>query len=134
MALLWCWGKRHTRIRSVSSSMIGDVYVNIPLSASFADDKFVLHTNLGAIHDRNEERNRLTWGVGSETQLNSNLQLIAEIYGDDRTRAFHHLGLRYWLVTDRLQIDTTYGNRFSSQNEDRWFTIGLRLLSKPILP
>lgn len=117
-----------------SSSMIGDAYLNIPVSISYADDRFVLHTNVGVIHDRDQERNRLTWGVGSETQLNKDFQLIAEIYGDDRTRAFHHLGLRYWVVPNRVQIDTTYGNRFANDSEERWFTIGLRLLSKPMLP
>jgi hypothetical protein len=117
-----------------SSSMVGDAYLNIPVSISFADDRFVLHTNLGAIHDRDQDRNRLTWGVGSETRLNSDLQLIAEVYGDDRTRAFHHLGLRYWVVPNRVQVDTTYGNRFANDSEERWFTIGLRLLSPPMLP
>lgn len=117
-----------------SSSMIGDAYLNIPVSISYADDRFILHTNLGVIHDRDQQRNRLTWGVGSETQLNQNLQLIAEVYGDDRSRAFHHLGLRYWVVPNRVQIDTTYGNRFASDGEERWFTIGLRLLSRPMLP
>lgn len=117
-----------------SSSMIGDAYLNIPVSISYADDRFVLHTNLGVIHDRDQERNRLTWGVGSETQLDQNLQLIAEVYGDDRSRAFHHLGLRYWVVPNRVQVDTTYGNRFANDGEERWFTIGLRLLSKPMLP
>lgn len=117
-----------------SSSMIGDAYLNIPVSISYADDRFVLHTNMGVIHDRDQDRNRLTWGVGSETQLDRNLQLIAEVYGDDRSRAFHHLGLRYWVVPDRVQVDTTYGNRFANDSEERWFSIGLRLLSRPMLP
>jgi len=37
-------------------------------------------------------------------------------------------------VPDHVQIDTTYGNRFGSGSEERWISIGLRLLSVPFLP
>ena len=57
-----------------------------------------------------------------------------EIYGDDRSGAFHHLGLRWWVVPNRVQIDTTYGDRFGSQNGERWFSVGLRLLSPAFIP
>ena len=116
------------------SSMIGDVYAYVPVSFSIADDKYVLHTNLGVIHDKNVRANKLTWGLGSETRLASNLQLIAEVYGDNQSRAFHQLGLRYWIVPDRIQIDTTYGNRFANNGEEQWLSVGLRLLSLPFLP
>lgn len=111
------------------SSMIGDAYTYIPASFSFLDDSLVVHTNLGILHARNENKNKLTWGLGSETKLTQQLQLIAEVYGDNQSRAFHQVGLRYWIVPDRVQLDTTYGNRFSNNQEERWFSFGLRLLS-----
>jgi hypothetical protein len=38
------------------------------------------------------------------------------------------------VLPNRVQVDTTYGNRFANDSEERWFTIGLRLLSPPMLP
>ncbi|MEZ0232899.1 MAG: hypothetical protein ACAH12_08670 [Methylophilaceae bacterium] len=120
--------------RDHDASMIGDAYAYIPVSVSMLDDAFILHTNVGMLHDKAEEKNKLTWGIGSETRINPSLQFIAEVYGDNQSRAFHQLGLRYWLVQDRIQIDTTYGNRFSNDSEERWLSFGIRLLSQSILP
>ncbi len=124
---------QHPNLRN-QSSMVGDTYFYVPASFSFLDDKFILHTNLGALHERAADRNKMTWGVGSETQLKPNLQFIAEVFGDDRDNPFQQVGLRYWLIPNRVQIDTTYGNRLSSKTDEEWFTVGLRLLSSPILP
>jgi len=33
-----------------------------------------------------------------------------------------------------VQVDATYGNRAGSSTQERWFSIGLRLLSSPFLP
>jgi hypothetical protein len=33
-----------------------------------------------------------------------------------------------------MQIDASYGNRFGRNTEERWFSIGLRLLPVPFLP
>ncbi|HSH72252.1 MAG TPA: hypothetical protein VK974_04265 [Methylophilaceae bacterium] len=120
--------------RNNDDNMIGDAYLYVPVSLSMLDDNFVLHTNLGVIHDREEKINKVTWGIGSETLINKDTYFIAEVYGDNQSRAFHQLGLRYWLVPNRVQVDTTYGNRFANDTEERWFTVGLRLLSTPFLP
>jgi len=37
-------------------------------------------------------------------------------------------------VPDRVQLDATYGNRNGGGTGERWFSIGLRLLSVPFLP
>ena len=42
--------------------------------------------------------------------------------------------MRYWIVKDRVQMDATVGNRLDTTTEDRWFSIGLRLLSPPFIP
>lgn len=125
---------KHPNAENNEKNMIGDAYLYVPVSISMLDDRFVLHTNLGVIHDRAEQANKFTWGIGSETQLNKSAYLIAEVYGDNQSRAFHQLGLRYWVVPNRVQIDTTYGNRFANDMEERWISVGLRLLSPPLLP
>jgi len=36
-------------------------------------------------------------------------------------------------VPDLAQLDATYGNRNGGESGERWFSIGLRLLSEPFL-
>lgn len=109
-----------------------DWYAYMPISFSFRDDAGVVHANLGWLREGETRRNRLTWGLGTEAQLAERTWLIAETFGQDQGKPFHQLGLRHWLVPDRVQLDATYGNR--NGGGERWFSIGLRLLSVPFLP
>ncbi|MFN3397398.1 MAG: hypothetical protein ACK4ZS_02555 [Sulfurimicrobium sp.] len=111
-----------------------DGYAYVPASFSFRDDAVVVHTNLGWLREGEARCNRLTWGLGTEAQLAERTWLIAETFGQNQGKPFHQLGLRHWLAPDRVQLDTTYGNRNGGGREERWFSIGLRLLSVPFLP
>ena len=116
-----------------------DWFAYVPISLSFAEDRVVIHTNIGWVReglggDGRRGRHRATWGVGSETRLAERAWLIAEVFGQHQGRASHQVGLRYWIVTDRVQLDATYGNKAGDRLDDRWFSIGLRLLSPPFIP
>ncbi len=74
----------------------------------------------------------MTWGIGSETQLSERVWLIGETFGQNEGRPLYQAGLRYWVVPNRVQVDATYGNRLGGG--ERWFSIGLRLLSPAFLP
>lgn len=111
-----------------------DWYAYVPTSFSFHDDAVVVHGNVGWLRDGEARRNRLTWGLGTEAQLAERTWLIAEIFGQNQGKPFHQFGLRHWLVPDRVQLDATYGNRNGGGSGERWFSIGLRLLSAPFLP
>jgi len=121
-------------VRHPAISTGSDLYAYVPVSFSFKDDVFVLHTNLGVLRSRDEGKNHLTWGVGSETQATPNLAFIAETFGQETGRGLYQLGLRYWVAPNRVQVDTTFGNRFGSSGDERWFSIGLRLISPPFFP
>jgi hypothetical protein len=114
--------------------LAGDVYAYVPASFSFREDRLVLHTNLGGVHDRTARRHRMTWGVGSETQLAGNTWLIAESFGQNQGKPFLQFGLRHWIVPGHVQIDATYGNRWGRSGDERWVSIGVRLISAAILP
>jgi hypothetical protein len=92
------------------------------------------HLNAGAVRRPLTQDTAATWGIGSETRLNQRLQLIAETYGDSKSRGFYHLGLRFWVIPDRVQVDTTFGNRWGTETGERWVSVGLRLLSPAFLP
>lgn len=109
-----------------------EFYAYVPTSFSLRDDAVVLHTNVGWLRGQGTQRNRFTWGLGSEIQLNSQTWLIAETYGEGSDKPLLQLGLRHWLVPDRVQIDATYGNRIG-EGSQRWFSLGLRLLTPAFL-
>ncbi|MDR2871022.1 MAG: hypothetical protein LBV45_00500 [Xanthomonadaceae bacterium] len=134
----WSWGlaagnTRHPNIHT-GHSLIGDLYTYIPATFSFYDDRFVLHANLGWLRQKEPLRHYMTWGIGSETQIGGRTWLIAETFGQDKGKPSYQAGLRHWLVRDHIQIDATYGNQFGSNTRQRWFSIGLRLLSPAFLP
>jgi hypothetical protein len=103
-------------------------YVNGIASFSFLDDRAVVHANLGAIRDRDIDRDRATWGIGLEALLVApRLYGILESFGQSYDKPTLHAGLRYWIVPNKVQVDSTVG----SQNGDppqRFYTVGLRLL------
>jgi hypothetical protein len=114
--------------RDVANGWPGDAYFYVPLSISFADDFWVLHLNAGVTRRRDVDRNLATWGLGNEIKLRDDLFLIPEVFHSDFGRPFYQMGLRYWIVKDRLQTDMTFGNRAVSDTAERWFSIGLRIL------
>jgi len=123
---------RHPSVKT--ELQFGDHYAYVPVSFSFAGDDFLLHLNAGAVRRPLTQDTAATWGIGSETRLNQRLQLIAETYGDSKSRGFYHLGLRFWVIPDRVQVDTTFGNRWGTETGERWVSVGLRLLSPAFLP
>ena len=134
----WGWGvalgtDRHLH-RDAANGWPGDVYAYIPASFSFNDDAQVLHLNAGFVNRRDIDKYVGTWGIGAEIQVREELYFIPEVYGNDRGRPFVQVGMRYWIVKDRVQMDATVGNRLDSNTEERWFSLGLRVLSPPFIP
>jgi len=110
-----------------------DYYLNEPVTVPFGQDRFV-HLNAGWVNHQTLGTHRPTWGVGGELPLSAKVIAIAETYGEAAMGTRYQVGLRVWLVPQRVQIDTTYGNRIGQPEHERWFTLGLRLLSPAFLP
>jgi hypothetical protein len=108
-----------------------DWYVYVPITRSLLGDRAFVHVNVGAQREQSTRKVRGTWGLGSEIQLDDRLFLIGEVYGDGTGRPFAQFGIRFWLIPDRLQVDTTLGQRMIRPDVERWFTIGLRWLPRP---
>ena len=56
----------------------------------------------------------------------SRLMFVAEIFGDSSGASFWQSGLRYSVVPDLLQIDTTLGRQIGGDNETSWVSFGVR--------
>jgi hypothetical protein len=110
-----------------------DYYLNVPVTVPLGQDRFV-HLNAGWVQHQSLGVSRPTWGIGGEVPLTASVIGIAESYGEAAMGTRYQVGLRIWVVPQRVQIDTTYGNRVGQPEHQRWFTVGLRLLSPAFLP
>jgi hypothetical protein len=109
----------------------GDPYANAIASFSFADDRAVIHANAGAIRDGKTDLTRWTWGLGLEALLHApRFYGILETYGQRDDKPVLHGGLRFWILPQRVQLDTTVGAQSgqSGQPDRRFYTVGLRIL------
>ena len=116
------------RVAPFQAAHAWNPYLNGIGSASFADDRFVLHVNVGGIRDRPANSSRATFGTGAEIMLvEPRLIGIVETYGQSGEKPTFHTGLRIWVMPNRWQVDTTVG-RQKSGPEHRFYTVGMRFL------
>lgn len=119
--------------RPLRNRLIGDVFAHVPLSFSFDDDRVELHANVGWMREREARRDRATWAVASVFQVSERTALIAESFGRSSERPLYNIGLRYWLIPERLQLDASHGSRFGSGSTERFLTVGFVLFTDPLL-
>jgi len=103
-------------------------FFNAIASVSLLDDRAIIHANLGGIQDRVVSRTRGTWGVGAEIPIAGRLFGIAETYGQEGDRPNRQVGLRYWVVPNRLQVDGTLGHQPGEPQSRSWTSLGIRAL------
>lgn len=127
----WGWGLAAGVVRHPASNpgpnLFGNTYAYLPFSASFREDRIVMHANLGWLRERQSGRDNTTWGLGGEFKLTSRFLAIAETFGDNRNAPYWQLGGRFAIIPDLLQLDATVGQQFSGPPAGRWLSFGLRL-------
>jgi hypothetical protein len=126
----WAWGLAVGRVLhpeiEPGPNQTGNQYAYVPVTMAFDRDRVFLHLNVGWLRDRASRQDRTTWGLGAEYALRPRLALIAESYGDDRARPYWQSGLRYSLIPERWQVDTTVGAQHDGGRGSRWLSLGLR--------
>lgn len=103
-------------------------FLNLISSISLRNDALVVHVNAGTLDDRNTRVMRPTWGLGAEIQIVPRLQAIVESYGQRGEKTSQQIGLRYWVVPDRVQIDSTLTSQRSGAPVRDSLSVGLRIL------
>lgn len=106
-------------------NLLGNTYVYLPASMSFADDRLVVHLNAGWLRDRATQKSEATWGLGSELNLNPRWMLIAETFGNTAS-SFWQTGARHSVIPGLFQIDATIGSQNGGNRDTRWISFGLR--------
>jgi hypothetical protein len=107
-------------------NQLGNTYFYVPVSFSLRDDDVIVHVNVGMLRDRQEDRNKVNMGVGSEFKLGGNFKGVAEVFGDHTQNPFYQVGLRYSLVPEVFQIDGTVGQQVNGDSKTQWLSIGVR--------
>ena len=111
------------------SPRMNDHYFYIPWTQSLRNDGFFIHVNVGASQKNDEKKYIPTAGLGMEYQIAPNSYLIAEGFQDSSEKLAFQGGVRHWLIPQRAQIDMTIGNKGEWDRNNRWISIGIRLLS-----
>lgn len=132
IAMGWVLGVQR-RPGAPGTGRASDAYVYMPVTWQVRDDAWFVHLNIGVAQDHAAGVVHRTWGLASESRLSSNVWLIAETFGQSKPDVHYgHAGLRIWLVPNRVQVDTTVGQRLSGGLSERWLSLGLRLLTPPL--
>jgi hypothetical protein len=105
-----------------------DVYAYVPITWSFNDDAQLIHLNLGGARKELDHSFKRTWGLGSEFLVAPNTYFIAETFGEEALKPSYQAGLRHWLSPNKFQVDVTTGTKSSYNTQNRWFSLGIRLL------
>lgn len=124
------FGNQFTPGRSIN----GDLYAFVPVSFSFDDDRWLVHANLGWLRQREIDHHHTTWGIGVEHEAGKRTWLTLETFDQDQDSASLQMGFRHWLLTDRVQLDGTYGARTDTCCNEYWFSVGLKFVTVPFLP
>jgi hypothetical protein len=103
-------------------------FVNLVGSLSCLEDAVVVHANAGLVDDRLGDVKRYTWGLGAEIATTARLWVIVETYNQEGDKPSTQVGLRYWLVANRIQVDGTFGAQHSEPQNRSWISIGVRIL------
>ncbi len=103
------------------------LFAFVPFTLPLADERALVHVNLGWERERSEEtRNTLAWGLGSEVEIVGPLGVVAEIHGNDRSgrESSIQAGPRLALLNDSVLLDATFGRELGGDNT-RTYTLGM---------
>ena len=101
------------------------LFVGAPGSALLGASS-ILHANVGCQRNRVLSRTPHTWELSAEIVFSPLLSGIIETYGQEAKRPSRQIGLRFWVVPDRLQVDGTLGSQ--SGGSRGWTSLGIRAL------
>ncbi len=88
-------------------------------------ERWLVEAKLGVARDVRSRRDSTLWGLALEFAVNDDLELVAELEGNDRGRPLAKAGLR-WTLWEDVQLKASYGQRSGSRRE-RETSIGLMI-------
>jgi hypothetical protein len=101
-------------------------FINFPLTWLSAREALALHVNVGRAAQDGSVTAHWTRGLALEQRLSTDWWLIAEHHVPTGTSRLWQVGIRWWIWTDRLQLDATRGVLTMDQRNAPAISIGLR--------
>jgi hypothetical protein len=116
-------------------------FAYVPATLSFGDDRFLLHGNLGWHYERNGHHHghghghahdenghhAFTWAARGDLHLpwlQERLVVVGELFGENRISPEYQVGLRTWVVPNRLVVDVSWGGHTASGLERKGWMFG----------
>lgn len=87
---------------------------------------WLTHANLGWLRSESASASTTTWNLALERPVGGGVDLMAELYGDDRTRPWVGVGAR-WAASERLGLNASYAVQDESPRPRLW-TVGFKLV------
>lgn len=106
-------------------------YAYLPLTLQFDEGALTVHVNAGWQHDRRDDSDAFTWGLGAQVLLLQNLSAFIETTGDDASAANAHAGLTVIAIPDRLHVDASYGRSLGTAPANSFLTFGINVYLPP---
>lgn len=121
--LTLAWGL--TAAREPGQSMKHELsYLNLVATRSFVEG-LTGHANLGWLRSESAHASTTTWNLALEKAVGHGVDLMGEVYGDDRTRPWLGLGLR-WAASERLSLNASWATQHDTPRQ-RLATLGFKL-------
>lgn len=86
---------------------------------------WLTHANLGWTRSESASANTTTWNLAVEKPVGNGVDLMAEVYGDDREKPWLGTGVR-WSVTERFSVNASWSVQNTSPRPKLW-TLGFKL-------
>jgi hypothetical protein len=111
-----------------------DAFVYVPVSATLAGDRVMVHGNLGWHVERDEHEHdgvahvgahhALTWAFRGDFTVSERFTLIGETFGENRQSPEFQVGVRSALLADRLMLDISWGGHTAPDERGLGWTAG----------
>jgi hypothetical protein len=83
------------------------------------------HANLGWVRSESASASSTTWNLALERALGNGVDLMGEVYGDDRAKPWIGVGAR-WAVSDKLSLNAAWATQRETPRVNAW-SIGFKL-------
>ncbi|MGD9833361.1 MAG: hypothetical protein AB7U92_11480 [Piscinibacter sp.] len=98
-------------------------YLNLVATREIAPS-WTGHANLGWVRSESADANSTTWNLAIEKSLGNGVDLMGEVYGDDRSDEWLGLGVR-WAASDKLSLNASLATQNDSPRVRLW-TVGFK--------
>ena len=89
------------------------------------DDRLRVHANAGVVHDY-QDYTTGAWGTAVEYDFAEDWTAMGELFRDGPGRPSYQLGVRYTLVTDRVELFLSGGDRLGGEGSSWFAKFGVR--------